>query len=227
MINPFGFVLSVSLYKIAEKYKNVPVLKYFPPMLISGVLIIIILSVFHIDFEKYNESASWLTFLLMPATISLGYPLYKNIEILSKNKRVIYPMFFAAALCAVVATYIVGKFCHADMNVLISMLPKSVTAPIAVEISKTSGGVPEFTVCTVVLTGVFGALTGHKILKFLKVKNDIAIGLAMGAASHVIGTAKCLEQGREKQVVMSTLALVTVGIITAVIIPVLLYLLHV
>lgn len=227
MINPFGFILSVFLYKLAEKYKNSPFLKYFPPMLITGLIIIVILSVFHIDFDKYNESASWLTILLMPATVSLGYPLYKNLKILAKNKRVIYPMFFIAAFCAVITTYIIGKLCNSDMTLLISMLPKSVTAPIAVEISKTSGGIPEFTVCTVVLTGVFGALIGHKILKFLKIKNDIAIGLAIGAASHVIGTAKCLEQGREKQAVMSTLALVSVGIITAVIIPILLHLLNI
>lgn len=227
MINPIGIILSVSLYKIAEKYKNLPIIKHIPPMLVSGIIIIILLQIFHTDYATYNESASWLTFLLMPATIALGYPLYKNIKILAKNKRIIYPMFFIAATCAIVTTYLVAKFCHTDLNVIISMLPKSVTAPIAIEISKSSGGIPEFTVCTVVLTGVFGALTGHKILKLMKIKNDIAIGLAMGAASHVIGTAKCIEQGREKQVVMSTLALVTVGIISSVLIPVFLFLLKI
>lgn len=105
------------------------------------------------------------------------------------------------------------------------MLPKSVTAPIAVEISKSLHGVPELTACFVALTGIFGALTGHKILKFIRVKNDVAIGLSMCATCHVIATSKCLETGREKQVVMSTLALVLVGIITAIFAPLLLFLL--
>ena len=82
-----------------------------------------------------------------------------------------------------------------------------------------SGGIPELTVCVVVLTGVFGGMFGHRILKLINVKNDIAIGLSIGAASHVVGTAKCIETNKEKQIVMSSVALVIVGILTTIIIP--------
>lgn len=220
MISPWGLILTVLLYKIAEKFRSVPFLKNIPPMLISGIVVIILLNLFHLDYSEYNQSAKFLTFMLIPATIALGYPLYKNINILTKNKRIIYSAFFAASLCAVFSTFLIAKICHTETNIIISMLPKSVTAPIALEISKNIGGVPEITICMVVLTGIFGAVTGHKILEFLKIKNDIAIGLAIGAASHVVGTSKCIEKGKEKQVVMSTLALVVVGIITTLILPV-------
>lgn len=225
MINLWGLFLTVFLYKFAEKFKSVSFFKNIPPMLISGIVVIILLNLFHLDYSEYNQSAKFLTFMLIPATISLGYPLYKNINILTKNKRIIYSSFLAATLCAVFSTFLIAKICHTETNIIISMLPKSVTAPIALEISKNIGGVPEITICMVVWTGIFGSLTGHKILEFLKVKNDIAIGLAIGAASHVIGTAKCIEKGKEKQVVMSTLALVFVGIITTLILPVIITLL--
>lgn len=225
MINPFGIISTVVLFKIFDRVKNFPLIKPFPPLLVTGVCLMIILKVFNIDYKTYNETASWLTFLLIPATISLGYPLYKNLNILVKNKRVIYSAFFVAMAFALLTTFLIGKFCHTEATIISSMLPKSVTAPIAVEISKSIHGVPELTACIVALTGIFGALTGHKILKLIRVKNDIAIGLSMGASSHVIGTSKCIETGHEKQVVMSTLALVIVGIITAIFAPLLIFLL--
>lgn len=226
MINPFGIILTIVLYKLAEGLKKYPFISKFPPLLISGICLIIILKTFHINYDLYNESASYLTFLLIPATIALGYPLYKNSHVLLKYKRIIYPAFLLASLVAIFTTYLTAKLCHTDLNVMVSMLPKSVTAPIAVEISKSMGGVPELTACVVVLTGVFGAILGHKILNFIHVKNDLAIGLSIGASSHVLGTSKCIEKGKEKQIVMSTLALVIVGILTAITIPLFLHSFH-
>lgn len=220
MINPLGLLATIFIFKGAELLKKYPIIGKIPPVLITGIILIIILDFFHIDFAKYNESACFLTVLLIPATVSLGYPLYKNVNILLKNKRVIYSAFVFATIIAMALTYLFAKLCHTDSNIIISMLPKSVTAPIAVEISKTIGGIPELTACVVVLTGVCGALLGHKILEWIRVKNDIAIGLSMGAASHVIGTSRCIEKGRTKQVVMSTLALVLVGILTAILAPI-------
>ena len=220
MINPFGLIITIVLYKLAERLKKIPFLSKLPPLLFAGLGIIFILKLFNIEYETYHESASYLTFLLIPATISLGYPLYKNIHLLVKYKRVIYTAFIFATICAIITTYITAKLCHTDLNIIASVLPKSVTAPIAVEISKSLGGIPELTACIVMLTGVFGAILGHKILEFIKVKNDIAIGLSIGAASHVLGTSSCIEKGKEKQIVMATLALIFVGILTAILIPI-------
>lgn len=223
MINPFGLILSVALFKgfqrLKIKGKPIP----FPPVLLAGIVIIAILKIFNIDFETYNESGKYLTLSLIPAVVALGYPIFKHKDLLIKNKRVIYAGFLFASILAIISTYFVGKFAHAPLSIIVSMLPKSVTAPIAVEISKGMGGVPELTACVAVLTGVFGAVFGHKLLKLFKVKHDISIGLAMGAASHVIGTARCAEKGRELQVVMASLALVMVGILTAIFAPIFVY----
>ena len=223
MINPFGLIITIFYFKFSEYLKKYPLFSKLPPIAIAGVLLILTLEIFHIDFDKYNESASYLAFMLIPATIALGYPIYKNLKLLKKYKRIIYTSFFIATLVAILGTYLIARLCHSELNVIESMLPKSVTAPIAIEISKLSGGIPELTACVVVLTGVFGALFGHKILKLINVKSDIAIGLSIGAASHVIGTAKCVETQKEKQIVMASVALVIVGILTAIIVPLFLF----
>lgn len=219
MINPLGFILTVGLFEGAKLCKKLPLLGKLPPIVIAGTLIILILKFFNIGFETYNESASYITLMLIPATVALGYPIFKHYRLLLHNKRIIYSGFAVASLVAISTTYITAKLCNTDLGVIISMLPKSVTAPIAVEISKNMGGVPELTACIVVLTGVFGAMLGHKILSLIHVKSDVAIGLSIGAASHVIGTSRCAEKGREYQVVMASVALVLVGIITAILAP--------
>lgn len=219
MINPIGLFLTIILYKFAEKLRQFKYLRKIPALLISGMFLIIILKSFKISYATYYESASLLTLLLIPATISLGYPLYKNSKMLLKSKRIIYSAFVFATMCSLFSTYIISKICNTDKEVILSMLPKSVTAPIAIEVSKNIGGIPELTSCVVVLTGVFGAVLGHKILEKIKIKNDLAIGLSIGAASHVLGTSSCVERGKEKQVVMSTVALVIVGILTALFTP--------
>ena len=224
MINPFGFLITIFYFKLAQKTKSLPVLKTLPPIVTAGIMLIATLEIFNINFSTYNESASYITVFLIPATIALGYPIYKHIELLKKNQRVIYTSFLTATLIAVISTYLIARGFHTELRVIESMLPKSVTAPIAVEISKCVGGIPELTACMVVMTGVFGAMFGHKILLMVKVKSDVAIGLAIGSASHVIGTARCIEKGNEKQMVMASVAFIMVGLLASLIIPLFLYL---
>lgn len=219
MINPIGFLITILYFKLAQKIKKTGIIGDIPPIVVAGLAIIFTLEVFQIDFDTYNQSASYITLFLIPATIALGYPIYKHFDLLKKYKRVIYSAFFIATIIAMLATYLLAKLCHSELSIIESMLPKSVTAPIAVEISKKLGGIPELTACIVVMTGVFGAMFGHKILKWINVKSDVAIGLSIGVASHVVGTSKCVETHREKQIVMASVALVIVGLLTALIAP--------
>jgi predicted murein hydrolase (TIGR00659 family) len=227
MINPYGIISTILFFKIAQKLCKYPILKTLSPLVVAGILTLISMKIFHISYETYHQTASYISFLLIPATISLGYPLYKNVNILTKNKRIIYTAFVIASCFAIVSTFLVAKLNHTNNEIIVSLLPKSITAPIAIEVSKQLHGIPEITICVVVLTGIFGAIFGHKILKLIHIKNDIAIGLAMGASSHVIGTAKCIEKGKPKQIVMSTLALVIVGVLTVLIAPVIWNLLNI
>ena len=138
-------------------------------MMVTSIFLIIILYVFKIDYSEYNESACFLTLLLGPATIALAMPLSDNAKILLKNKRAVYFGFLIAVVTAIITTIVLGKIFNADWQLITSLMPKTVTTPIAIEISKTIGGIPELTACLVCLTGIYGAMFSHKILKvFLK-----------------------------------------------------------
>lgn len=216
MINLWGLLLTILVFEFAKKMKQFPFLGKIPPMMLSGLILIAFLLMFKIEYSFYNESACFLTLLLGPATIALALPLSDNAAILTKNKRAVYFGFVIAVITAIVSTIVLGQIFHADWKLIISLIPKTVTTPIAIEISKVIGGIPELTACMVVLTGIYGAMFGHKILKICKIKSDIATGLSIGATSHVLGTSTCIERNRKKQVVMSTLALIIIGILTTI-----------
>ena len=214
-MNLIGILLTFVLFLIFNR------LKLKIPIIISvGLTTIFILKIFDIPYEQYNQSASFLSYFIAPATIALAYPMYKNYHILISNKKIIFSALFLATIVAIISTYFCAKFFGADLKIILSLLPKSTTLPIALAISKTLDGYLGLTACIVALTGVFGGVFGHKILKILKVKNDSAIGLALGSASHVIGTAACAQRGKDKQVATSTIALIVVGLLSAIIIPI-------
>lgn len=213
MINIWGLVLTVLIFEIVKRVKCIKI----PAMMVTSIFLIIVLCMFKIDYSEYNESACFLTLLLGPATIALAMPLSDNAKILLKNKRAVYFGFLIAVVTAIITTIVLGKIFNADWQLITSLMPKTVTTPIAIEISKTIGGIPELTACLVCLTGIYGAMFSHKILKVFKIKSDIATGLAIGATSHVLGTSTCIEKKRQKQVVMATLALIIIGILTTVI----------
>ena len=218
MNSMWGLFATILFYQctlwLKKKYKF---FKFLNPNVAAGALLIVILTTLNIDYKNYNQSACFLTLLLGPATIALGYPLSENIELLTKNKRAIYTGFAVGTATALLTSYFLGMVFHSDWQIITSLMPKSVTTPIALEISKAIGGIPELTACIVALTGIYGAVFGHKILKIIHIKSDIAIGLAIGAASHVLGTSSCIEKNRPKQVVMATLALIITGIVTTII----------
>ncbi len=217
MINLWGLITTVIVYEIAVWLRSFPKLKFINPNVLAGIILIMIIYLFKTNYTQYNESACFLTLLLGPATIALGYPLSENIGLLTKNKRAIYTGFIIGTATALITSYFIGKVFHSDWQIITSLMPKSVTTPIALEISKAIGGIPELTACIVALTGIYGAVFGHKLLKLFHIKSDISIGLAIGAASHVLGTSSCIEKNRPKQVVMATLALIIIGIITTII----------
>jgi len=215
------FALTFALFYLAKFIARFKYFKKLPPIILSSAAIILLLKTFNINFEEYNSGAKYITFLLGPATIALAYPLIKNKEILLQNKRAIYFGFLFATCVAILSTALLGKFFHTKFAILLSMLPKSVTTPIAVEISRTIGGIPELTACAVIFTGILGAIFGRRILKIFGIKNDIAIGLSVGASSHVMGTSSLAEKKEFRQVAISTVALTIVAILTAVLAPLL------
>lgn len=211
----FGIALTLFTFWLGQILQAKTRWSSLHPMITSTVLIILFMTAFDIDYETYNNGGSMIAFLLGPATISLAVPLINNLQILKDNWQAIIVGVIVGSLSGVVSVIFITKWFKASLPVTLSLIPKSVTSPIAMDISQSLGGIPALTAVIVVVTGIFGALVGHNILKFFGVTDNIAIGLAMGASSHGLGTNRCLQEN-ELQGAVGGLSIALVGIVTAV-----------
>lgn len=214
----FGIVLSLLAFELGlfiYRKTNMPI---FNPLLISITIIIIFLLAFNIDFDSYNEGAKFINMFLGPCTVVLAVPLYKQIELLKKHSTSI---IIGIVLGSIIGIFSVIAFSHLlglELDVIKSLIPKSVTTPIGIELSSSLGGIVPITVLAIIISGITGAVLGPQICKVFKITNSIAIGVAIGTASHAVGTTTALELG-ETEGAMSSLSIGVAGILTVFIAP--------
>lgn len=163
------------------------------PVLISVVLVVSFLLVTKTSYQDYFDGAQFVHFLLGPATVALAIPLYRQFEMVKRSGLAILASILAGSLTSITTAIGIGYFLNGSRDVLISLAPKSVTAPVAMGISEQLGGLPSLTAVLVILTGIFGAMSGPFILNLIGVKDWAARGLAIGTASHGIGTARAFQ----------------------------------
>lgn len=186
------------------------------PLLISIILTIIVLRVLGISFDTFNEGASFITLFLAPATASLALSIYGKWNVLKKHYLPILAGTIVGSLVSMGSVLFFCKIFGISKELTASLLPKSVTTPIAMEISLSHGGIPAVTVAIVIFTGILGAIFSPMMIKLFKVKDPIAQGVAIGTCSHAVGTAKAIELG-EIQGAMSGIAIGMAGIATVII----------
>lgn len=211
----FGLVLTLSAYWFGAFMQKKFKYTFVNPLLIASIIIIVLLVVSGISYDTYIYGAKYISFLLTPATVCLAVPMYKQLLVLKKNIIAV----FAGILCGVV----VGAFSILLLSLLLkvspeiyaSLLPKSITTAIAIGVSEEIGGNTAITVCSVVITGIFGAAISKTVCRIFKITEPVAVGLAMGNSAHAIGTSKAIEIG-EVEGAMSSLSIVVAGIITVV-----------
>lgn len=221
----FGIGLTVILYSVSEIIVERFNLNIVPPFVIACPAIIGILTFAPgVTYEQYAYGAEFINFLLGPATIALALPLYRNRQIILKKALPIGLGVTLASTVAIIAAYLCGKALGASEAVLISLIPKSVTTPIAIDISKTLGGIPALTTAAVIITGMLGATFNHKLLKLCGIDNDLACGLAIGASSHGLGTSACAAVS-PIQLAIGGVAIALTGIVTSILAPLMLPLL--
>ena len=214
-----GVVLSLIAYFIGAMLKRKFKLGLFNPLLISILLSILVLVVGKIDYEVYNESAKYLGWLLTPATVCLAIPLYEQWELLKKNYVAVLLSLLAGTVTSVLTVFVLAKLCGLSHAEYVTLLPKSITTAIGMGVSEELGGYVTITVAVIIITGVLGNMFGELICKIFRITEPISKGLAFGAASHAIGTAKALELG-EVEGAMSSLAIAVSGILTVLLAPV-------
>jgi len=209
----FGIALSIAAYVFAQWVNRKLKSPIANPLLIAGALLIILLNVLEIPLENFQKGGSMITMLLGPATAALAVSIYRQIEVLKKNFLPVVLGCLAGAVTAMVSAYTLAKLFGLDDSMLFSLLPKSVTTPIAMEISRQGGGVVAITVAAVVVTGIMGAVCAPFLIKLFRIREPVAQGVAIGACSHALGTTKALEIG-EIQGAMSGIAIGVSGILT-------------
>ena len=208
---PFGvFFLS----RVLQKKTGWVVLN---PILLTIAVLILFLKFTGISYETYNEGGHLIEFWLKPAVVALGVPLYLQLEMIKKQLLPIVISQLAGCLVGLLG---------ATPEIICSLAPKSVTTPIAMEVSKATGGIPSLTAAVVVVVGLFGAVFGFKVLRVGHVGSPIAQGLSMGTATHAVGTSTAMEISG-KYGAYASLGLTLNGIMTAIFTPTILRLLGV
>ncbi|VEU80836.1 Inner membrane protein yohK [Haploplasma axanthum] len=178
----------------------------------------IILIVFKIDYHRYKTGASFITFLIGPATVSLAVPLYQNLELLKKNWKIVLLTIFSGVIVHALVIGVLAVILRLSDAMVATVVPKSVTTAIALDISKGLSGIENLTVAIVIITGILGAVVSPFIFKVFKINSPIAQGLSLGSAAHAVGTSRAAELG-EVHASMATLSLIITGITTVIISP--------
>ncbi len=208
-----GVVLSLVSYFAGMEIKRRWKWAVLNPLLISIVLVVGFLVLFDVDYDAYNESARYLSYLLTPATVSLAIPLYQQMELLKKNMAAICIGILAgvlASLGSILALSVVFGLSHEEY---VTLLPKSITTAIGMGVSEELGGYAVITTAAIIVTGVMGNMTAEHLCRVFRIKYAISRGIAIGSASHAIGTARAMEMG-EAEGAMSSLAIVVSGLCT-------------
>lgn len=220
----FLIALTFGFYLGAQLLQRRTGIRLLNPILLSIAAMICFLMMCDIDYGTYRAGGDYIDFWLKPAVVALGVPLYKQ---LSTIRRQLLPLLLselAGCVAGVVSVVLLAEFFGASREVVISLAPKAVTTPIAMEISQAVGGIPPLTAAVVVATGIFGSMAGFRIVKMSHIHSPIAGGLSIGTASHAVGTAAAMEVS-ERYGAFSSIGLTLNGVLTALLAPLILDLL--
>ena len=209
----FGIFLSIAAYALGcglnRKFRT-PLCN---PLLIAIVLVVGVLLVFRIPYEDYNAGGEIISLFLAPATACLAVGIYSKLAVLKKYWLPILVGAVAGSASSMLSVYALCRLLGLDEQLTVSLIPKSVTTPIAVGIVESAGGLTPITVVAVIVTGILGAILAPTMIRLFRISDSVAAGLAIGACSHAVGTSKAVELG-EVEGAMSGLAIGVCGVVT-------------
>lgn len=220
----FLLAITFGIYFFAKLLQKKTGLVLLNPIMLTIAALIIFLKMADINFETYNKGGHLIEFWLKPAVVALGVPLYLQLETIKKQLVPILLSQLAGCIIGVVSVVLIAKLMGASQEVILSLAPKSVTTPIAMEVARSLGGIPSLTAAVVVCVGLLGAILGAKTMKLMRVGSPIAQGLSLGTAAHAVGTSTAMDIS-SKYGAYASLGLTLNGIFTALLTPTILQLL--
>lgn len=212
----FGFMLCIGSYTLALAIKNRFRYTLLHPLIVSSLIIIAVLLTFDIPLENFMQGGNYVAMFLGPVTAALAVSMYRQIEVIKRNWLPILVGSVVGAATAVTSIIVFCKIFNFSPVVTASLIPKSITIAFASKLSPILGGVVPITAAAITVTGIFGALSAPFLSKLLRINNPIATGLAIGAASHALGTTRAIEMG-EIEGSSSGIAIGLCGLVTIII----------
>mgnify|MGYP002555980889 FL=1 len=209
----FGVAVSIAAYEAGSLLKKKYHSALFNPLLLSVAATIVLLILFRIDYDTYYEGAKYLSYLLTPATVCLAIPMYEQLELLKKNLKAVMVGIISGVLMSLGCILVMAIVFGLNHETYVTLLPKSITTAIGMGVSEELGGYVTITVATIVITGVLGNIIGEGLCKLFHIEEPIAKGVALGTASHAIGTARAMEMG-EIEGAMASLSIAVAGLLT-------------
>ena len=216
----FSIMICLFAFEVGILINKKTKIAIFNPLLIAIALVIIYLIGFKISYKEFNRGGQFITDLLQPATVVLAVPLYKQINLLKKHLVPILSGIFIGSGVGIVYIFFLSYFLKLNPELIKSLMPKSITTPIGMQVSQSLGGNVPVTVVAIIVTGITGAIVYPFILKIFKIKNPVAVGVSLGTCSHAVGTSKALTMG-ETQGAMSSLSIGVAGLSVVILAPIL------
>lgn len=224
LTNKFFLIAITFLFYIGAQFlQRKTGIKLLNPILLSIAAIITFLILCDIDCQTYQAGGEYIDFWLKPAVVALGLPLYRQLSTIRKQLIPLLISELVGCIAGIVSVVVIARILGASQEVILSLAPKAVTTPIAMEISSSVGGIPSLTAAVVVCTGIFGGMAGFKIVRLSRIKSPIAQGLSIGTAAHAVGTSAAMEKS-ERYGAFSSLGLTLNGLLTALLAPFILHL---
>ena len=214
----WGCVLSLAAFAAGSFIHKKTKQAWCNPLLIGSIIVICVLSALRIPYAQYKQSTQPVSFLLLPATVSLGVPLYESWEVLKKNWLAILAGIAAGTLTSLCSITLMALCLNMTKAQYATLLPKSVTTAIGMDVASLLGGMAPLASGVIILTGIVGNLLAVWVCRTFKITSPMARGVGIGTASHAIGTAKALEMGKTEGA-MSSLSIAVAGVLTAVLAP--------
>ncbi|MDE6332922.1 MAG: LrgB family protein [Muribaculaceae bacterium] len=214
----FLLALTFMVFLISRLIQKRTGLVFLNPILLSIVFLIAFLYLSGVSYDTYSSSCRYIDFWLKPAVVALGVPLYRQLEAIKKQIVPLLLAELAGCVVGIVSVVLIAELLGASREVVLSLAPKAVTTPIAMEISSAMGGIPALTASVVICTGIFGGMAGFRMLKMSHIKSPIASGISIGTAAHAVGTSVAMEKGY-RYGAFSSLGLTLNGLFTALLSP--------
>ena len=209
----FGIFITIFFFILATAISKKSHTPLANPLLITTLIIACVMYLINMTYSQYMNGGIFIDMLIGPATALLGLNVYRKRKIIGDNFFPIIIGSIGGSICSIGSTYLLCNMLDIDNTILLSLLPKSVTTAIAIDLSSMLGGIKSITALSVIICGIFGAILNPLLVKVLNIKNSIAVGVGMGTASHAIGTARAIEMG-EIEGAISSVSMCVAGIST-------------